>query len=197
MEDKAQGLDVPNEKPTLVSMIGLPKMASFLGVKKCGEGMVDAIKVDGLPQNPDFADFIIRSKNKYAQDDKGKNIMCLFNKDKDWKKNLKKRVRVVQEVVSWHNNLSIMNTYVILLTSLPFQYVYSILMKYILFSTILTSSLFHFLLILRYKEGKAKWLERYLACEKDLYSMRNVLYMDRIATACTIYRGEHMEHLDD
>ena len=52
-------------------------------------------------------------------------------------------------------------------------------------------------MIFRYKEGKAKWLERYLACEKDLYSMRNVLYMDRIATACSVYRGEHMEHLDD
>ena len=50
LEEKAQGLDVPKEKPTLVSMIGIQRMASFLDVKKCGEGMVDAIKVDGLPQ---------------------------------------------------------------------------------------------------------------------------------------------------
>ena len=40
-------------------------------------------------------------------------------------------------------------------------------------------------------------MERYLTCEKDLYSMRNVLYMDRIATTCSVYRGEHMEHLDE
>ena len=130
---------MPKEKPTLVSMIGIQKMASFLDVKKCGEGMVDAIKVDGLPQNPDFAEIITRCKSKYAQDDKGKDIKRLFSEEKDWKKNLKKRTRVVQEVVSWLNNMSIMITYVTLLTSLPFQYVYSILMKYILFSMILTS----------------------------------------------------------
>ena len=82
LEEKAQGLDMPKEKPTLVSMIGIQKMASFLGVKKCGEGMVDAIKVDGLLQNPDFADIITRSKNKFAQN-KGKDIMRLFNKEKD------------------------------------------------------------------------------------------------------------------
>ena len=40
-------------------------------------------------------------------------------------------------------------------------------------------------------------MERYLTCEKDLYSMRNVLYMDHIATACSVYRGEHMKHLDE
>ena len=144
LEEKAQGLDVPKEKPTLVSMIGIQKMTSFLGVKKYGEGMVDAIKVDGLSQNPDFIEIITRCKSKYAQDDKGKDIKGkdikrLFNEEKDWKKNLKKRAHVVQEVVYWHNNLSIMITYVILLTSLPFQYVHSILMKYILFSTTLTS----------------------------------------------------------
>ena len=27
--------------------------------------------------------------------------------------------------------------------------------------------------------------------------MRNVLYMNRIATACSIYRCKHMEHLDE
>ena len=26
--------------------------------------------------------------------------------------------------------------------------------------------------------------------------MRNVLYMDRIATACSVYKGERMEHLN-
>ena len=113
IEEKAQGLDVPKEKPTLVSMNGIQRMASFLGVKKCGEGMVDAIKVDGLSQNPDFAEIITRCKNKYAQDDKGKDIKRLFNEENDWKKNLKKRACVVQEVVSWHNNMSIMVTYVI------------------------------------------------------------------------------------
>ena len=82
LEEKAQGLDMPKEKPTLVSMIGIQKMASFLGVKKCGEGMVDAIKVDGLLQNPDFADIITRSKNKFAQN-KGKDIIRLFNEKKD------------------------------------------------------------------------------------------------------------------
>ena len=40
-------------------------------------------------------------------------------------------------------------------------------------------------------------MERYLTYEKELYSMRNILYMDRIATACCIYRGKHMEHLDE
>ena len=113
LEEKAQGLDVPKEKPILVFMIEIQKMTSFLGVKKYGEGMVDAIKVDGLPQNPNFAEIITRCKSKYAQDEKGKDIKCLFNEEKDWKKNLKKRVRVVQDVVSWHNNLSIMTTYVI------------------------------------------------------------------------------------
>ena len=48
-----------------------------------------------------------------------------------------------------------------------------------------------------YKDGKAKWLERYLTCEKELYSMQNVLYMDCIAIACSVYRDEHMEHLDE
>ena len=100
IEVKAQGLDVPKEKPTLVSMIGIQRMASFLGVKKCGEGMVNAIKVDELPQNPDFVEIIMRYKNKYVQDDKEKDIKCLFNEEKDWKKNLKKRAHVVQEVVS-------------------------------------------------------------------------------------------------
>ena len=100
IEEKAQGLDVPKEKTILVSMIGIQRMASFLGVKKCGEGMVDAIKVDGLPQNPDFAEIIIRCKSKYAQDNKGNDIKGLFNEKRDWKKNLKKRARVMQEVVS-------------------------------------------------------------------------------------------------
>ena len=113
LEEKAQDLDVPKEKPFLVSMIEIQKMASFLDVKKCGEGMVDAIKVDGLPQNPNFAEIITTCKSKYAQDDKGKDIKRLFNEEKDWKKNLKKRARVVQDIVSWHNNLSIMTTYVI------------------------------------------------------------------------------------
>ena len=113
IEKKAQGLDVPKKKPIVVSMIGIQRMASFLGVKKCGEGMVNAIKVDRLPQNPDFAEIIIRCKNKYAQDDKGKDIKRVFNEEKDWKKNLKKRAHVVQEVVYWHNNVSIMVTYVI------------------------------------------------------------------------------------
>ena len=45
--------------------------------------MVDAIKVDGLLQNPDFADIITRSKNKFAQNNKGKDIMRLFNEEKD------------------------------------------------------------------------------------------------------------------
>ena len=74
LEEKGQGLDVPKEKPILVSMIGIQKTASFLDVKKCGEGMVDAIKVDGLPQNADFAKIITRCKSKYAQEDKGKDI---------------------------------------------------------------------------------------------------------------------------
>ena len=94
-------------------MIGTQRMAPFLGVKKYGEGMVDAIKVDGLSQNPDFAEIITTCKTKYTQDDKGKDIKCVFNEDKDWKKNLKKRAHIVQEVVSWHNNVSIMITYVI------------------------------------------------------------------------------------
>ena len=86
---------MPKEKPILVSMIGIQKMASFLGVKKCGEGMVDAINVDGLPQNPNFAEIITKYKSKYAHDDKGKDTKCLFNEEKDWKKNLKKRACVV------------------------------------------------------------------------------------------------------
>ena len=84
-----------------------------MGVKKWSEGMVDAIKVDGLPQNPDFVENITSCKSKYAQDDKGKDIKRLFNEEKDWKKNLKKRAHVVQDIVSWYNNLSIMTTYVI------------------------------------------------------------------------------------
>ena len=76
------------EKPTLVSMIGIQRMAFFLDVKKCGEGMVDAIKVDGLPQNPNFAEIIIKCKSKYAQEDKGKDIKRVFNEEKDSKKNL-------------------------------------------------------------------------------------------------------------
>ena len=95
IEDKAQGLDVPKEKLTLIFMIGIQRMASFLGVKKCGEDMVNAIKVNGLPQNPNFAKIITKCKSKYAQDDKGKDIKHLFNEEKDWKKNLKKRARVV------------------------------------------------------------------------------------------------------
>ena len=95
------------------SLLWFQRMASFLGVKKYGEGMVDAIKVNGLPQNPDFAEIIIRCKIKYAHDDKGKDIKRVFNEDKDWKKNLKKRAHVVQEVVSWHNNVSIMVIYII------------------------------------------------------------------------------------
>ena len=113
LEEKAQGLDVAQEKPILVSMIGIQKMASYLGVKKCGNGMVDAIKVDRLPQNPDFAELITSCKSKFTQEDKGKDIQRLFNEEKDWKKNLKKRTRVVQDIVSWHNNLSIMTMYVI------------------------------------------------------------------------------------
>ena len=74
----------------MVSMIGIQKMPSFLGVKKCGEGMVDAIKVDGLLRNSDFAKNITRCKSKYAQDDKKKDIKRMFNEEKDWKKNLKK-----------------------------------------------------------------------------------------------------------
>ena len=27
--------------------------------------------------------------------------------------------------------------------------------------------------------------------------MRNILYMDHIATACSVYRDEHMEHLEE
>ena len=84
VEEKAQGLDVLKEKPTLVSMIGIQKMA-FLGVKKCREGMVDAMKVDGLPQNPDFIEIITRCKSKYAQDDKGKDIkQCRFERSLFW-----------------------------------------------------------------------------------------------------------------
>ena len=66
LEEKAQGLDVAQEKPFLVFMIGIQKMASHLGVKKCGNGMVDAIKVDGLPLNPDFAKLITNCKSKFA-----------------------------------------------------------------------------------------------------------------------------------
>ena len=66
IKEKAQGLDIPKEKPIVVSMIGIQRMASFLGVKKCGEGMVDAIKVDGLSQNSDFTEIITRCKRKYA-----------------------------------------------------------------------------------------------------------------------------------
>jgi hypothetical protein len=40
-------------------------------------------------------------------------------------------------------------------------------------------------------------MEKYLACERELYALKNVLYMDRIAAACTVYAGEHMEHLDE
>ena len=85
-------------------------MAFFLDVKKCREGMVDAIKIDGLLQNPDFAEIITKYKSKYVQDDKRKDIKPVFNEEKDWKKNLKKRAHIVQEVVSWHNNVSIMAT---------------------------------------------------------------------------------------
>ena len=49
----------------------------------------------------------------------------------------------------------------------------------------------------RYREGKAKWLKRYLSCKKELYTMRNVLYMDHIATACSIYRGEQDDDGDE
>ena len=49
----------------------------------------------------------------------------------------------------------------------------------------------------RYKDRKAKWLERYLSCKKELNTIRNVLYMDRTTTACSVYRGEHMEHLEE
>ena len=113
LQEKAQGLDVAQEKPFLVSMIGIQKMASYLGVKKCSNGMVDAIKVDGLPFNPDFAELITNCKSKFAQKNKEKDIQRLLNEEKDWNKNLKKRTRVVQDIVLWHNNLSIMTTYVI------------------------------------------------------------------------------------
>jgi hypothetical protein len=39
-------------------------MASFLGVKKCVEGMVDTMKADALPLNPNFTDAIAKSKQK-------------------------------------------------------------------------------------------------------------------------------------
>ena len=72
---------MPKEKPNVVSMIGIQKMASFLGVKKCREDMVHAIKIDGLPQNPDFAEIITKCKSKYAQDDKGKDIKHVLNEE--------------------------------------------------------------------------------------------------------------------
>ena len=58
-------------------------MASFFGIKKYGEDMVNAIEVDGLSQNPNFTEIITRCKSKYAQDDKGKDIKYVFNKEKD------------------------------------------------------------------------------------------------------------------
>ena len=48
-----------------------------------------------------------------------------------------------------------------------------------------------------YKEEKAKWLERYLSCKKELYTMKNVLYIDHIATVCSVYKDEHMKHLEE
>ena len=106
-------MDVSKDKLIVVSMIGIQKIASFLDVKKCRECMVDAIKVDGLPQNLDFAKIITRCKSKYAQEDKKKDIKHVFNEKKDWKKNLKKRAHFVKKVVFWHNNVSTMATYVI------------------------------------------------------------------------------------
>ena len=43
IEAKAQDLDVPKEKPIVVFMIRIQNMVSFFSVKKCGEGMVDAM----------------------------------------------------------------------------------------------------------------------------------------------------------
>ena len=74
---------MPKKKPIVVSIIGIQKMTSFLDIKKCGEGMVDAIKVDGLPQNPDFVKIITKYKSKYTQDNKGKDIKRVFNEEKD------------------------------------------------------------------------------------------------------------------
>jgi hypothetical protein len=36
-----------------------------------------------------------------------------------------------------------------------------------------------------------------LACEKEFYAFKNILYMDCITTACTMYVGEHMEYLKE
>lgn len=37
IENKAQSLDVSNQKPFLLSIIGVQKMAYYMGVKKFGE----------------------------------------------------------------------------------------------------------------------------------------------------------------
>lgn len=120
--------------------------------------MENAIKIDGLPKNLDFTNTVTKCNNKYAHEERGKEIKRIFNEDKDWDKNLKKRRLIVKEVVTWHNNASIMTTY---------------------------------------KDGKHKWLDKYMICEKELYTMRNILYMDRITTACTTYKDEHIEHLQE
>ena len=132
-EEKAQGLGVSKEKPVVISMIGIQKMASFMGVKKYGKGMVDAIKIDGLLKNPKFAEIITKCKNKYAQEEKVKDIKRVFNEDKDWDKNLKKMIVNVQEVVFWHNNVSIMATYGFLFHFSSFQFLFSTIIKCILF----------------------------------------------------------------
>jgi hypothetical protein len=109
IEAKAKSIGIVGEKPPLVTMVGVNKMASFLGFRKCGEGMVDAMKADALPQNPDLANAIVANKVRNIDEKKKKDIKDLFNGRTNWNRNLKKRRSVVKEVVQWHNNLSIIS----------------------------------------------------------------------------------------
>jgi hypothetical protein len=71
-------------------------MTTFLDVKKCGEGMVNAIKCDGLSFNPDLVETITKSKNKHVDEEILKEI---FNERRHWEKNLKKRTAIIKEVM--------------------------------------------------------------------------------------------------
>jgi hypothetical protein len=49
----------------------------------------------------------------------------------------------------------------------------------------------------RVKEGKEKWVARFVGCSKAVYEMKNATRMDRLEAACAIYRERHMALVDD
>ena len=45
----------------------------------------------------------------------------------------------------------------------------------------------------RSKEGKDKWISRYVALKKALHAMENTTRIDRLEAACEVYKQDHKE----